>query len=135
MTPESEGLWPPDVVVTLEDMENPNEPVDLFSFINEALEYFVEEEGWSPIYAFQVIMKQGSEVGLADLKKQSLKTILDSPTPDVMMQNIEFHKDRYTRRDVLVLVERIGAVLSNYKDNAGIRKLKRDLLRISMHNN
>ncbi len=123
------------MVVALENIENPDEPVDLFSFINEALEYFVEEEGWSPIYAFQVIMKQGSEVGLAELRKHSLKTILDTPTPEVMMQNIDFHKDRYTRRDVKILVERIGDVLSTYKDTEGIRKLKRDLIRISMHNN
>ncbi len=123
------------MVAALKNIENPDEPVDLFSFINGALEYFVEEEGWSPIYAFQVIMKQGSEVGLARLRKQSLKTILDTPTPEVMMQNIDFHKDRYTRRDVKILVERIGDVLSTYKDTEGIRKLKRDLIRISMHNN
>ena len=86
--------------------------VDLFSFINEALEYFVEEEGWSPIYAFQVIMKQGSEVGLAELKKQSLKTIMDTPTPEVMMQNIEFHKKSYSHDDVENLVDRIKNMIN-----------------------
>ena len=116
-----------------------NEPevseADFLGFINKALEYFVEVEGWSPIYAFQVIMKQNSEVGLAQLKKQSLPAIMESPTPNVMMENIEFFKKEYTHKDMERLIERISDVLSTYKDPPGIRKLKADLLRLASHNN
>ena len=122
-------------VVGLDSTETEHSEVDFMSFINEALEYFVEVEGWSPIYAFQVIMKQNNEAGLAQLKKQSLNNILESPTPDVMMSNIVFFKEKYTDDDVRALVERIGDVLSNYKDKNGISKLKRDLLRIAQKNN
>ena len=108
---------------------------DIMTFINDALEYFVEEEGWSPIYAFQVIMKQNNEVGVARLKKQSLKEIMDSPTPDVMLSNIEFFKEDYTQADLDALIEKISDVLSNYKDREGLIKLKRDLSRIAARKN
>ena len=119
------------MVMDLESGTCEDRDIDFFGFINDAMEYFVEVEGWSAIYAFQVIMKQNDEVGLAQLKKHSLKAILEQPTPDVMMANIEFRKERYTIVDLEALVERIGEVLANYKDPEGIRKLKKDLMRIA----
>ena len=104
-------------------------------FINEALTYFVEVEGWSPIYAFQVLMKQNSEVGLARLRKQSLGEILENPTPEVMMDNIDFFKESYTLVDLEALVDKIGEVLSTYKDPSGLRKMKRDLMLLAKGNN
>jgi hypothetical protein len=123
----------PEVVLLSQD-DTAAMKVNFFNFINEAMEYFVEVEGWSPIYAFQVLMKQNSEVGLAELKKQSLKEILETPTPDVMLRNIVFYKDRYSMEDVTGLVEKVVEVLSNYKDKEGLATLRRDLLLIARQN-
>lgn len=122
-------------VVRLADSDPSNGEVDFMGFINEALTYFVEVEGWSPIYAFQVLMKQNSEVGLARLKKRALGDILENPTPEVMMENIDFFKETYTVGDLEALVDRIGDVLSTYKDPGGLRKMKRDLMLLARENN
>ena len=122
-------------VVRLSDADPSTGEIDFMGFINEALTYFVEVEGWSPIYAFQVLMKQNSEVGLARLRKQSLGEILENPTPEVMMDNIDFFKESYTLVDLEALVDKIGEVLSTYKDPSGLRKMKRDLMLLAKGNN
>jgi len=108
--------------------DDPN--IDLYSVINRTIAYFINEEEWAPVYAYQVIIHQSTVEGLTCVRKRNSPEVVFMPSQASLESDVELILERYTISDGYRLVDRICDTLFTFMRKKDHERLKRELRRM-----